>query len=250
MLAYWEYKLSYLKSLHTERLYLEEIAETLNCSVSKAKSILYYRGLKYKKRDTSKFKKVFNGTRTEVIQKLKTMTMKQLAIEKGCTLQALKEFMKQNKINTCKKKSEYNKRLSTIYDHMKERCYKTADKSYKYYGARGIKICKEWLVNRKSFYAWAVNNGYADNLTLDRIDVNVDYTPSNCRWITIQEQNNNKRNSKKITYKGETLTVAQWAKRYKIEYKTLYDRLFKFHWNTEDAFMKRPKSIITEKPTK
>ena len=94
-----------------------------------------------------------------------------------------------------KKKSMYIKRLGTIYDHMKKRCYDKENKSYKYYGNRGIKICNEWLLDRKQFYKWAFENGYNDNLTLDRIDVNKDYCPDNCRWITLKEQQINKTKS-------------------------------------------------------
>lgn len=87
-------------------------------------------------------------------------------------------------------------RLYNIYHGMKKRCYNPKSKSYKYYGGRGINVCDEWLCDFIAFYKWAIDNGYKDNLTIERIDVNGNYEPNNCKWVTMDEQH---KNTRKIT---------------------------------------------------
>lgn len=116
------------------------------------------------------------------------------------------------------------KRLQTIWHCMFMRCYDTSNSGYKNYGGRGIKICKEWN-NYESFARWALSHGYTDELTIDRINNNGNYEPSNCRWITKQEQTKNRRNNRFETINGATKTVAEWAREYDVESSTLYRRL-------------------------
>lgn len=97
-------------------------------------------------------------------------------------------------------------------------------------------MCQEWLDDFMNFYNWAMANGYADDLRIDRIDVNGNYEPSNCRWITNAEQQNNKRNNKMIEYKGETKTLAEWCRFLSLNYYTTYSRIFVLGWNAEEAF--------------
>lgn len=104
-----------------------------------------------------------------------------------------------------------NTKLYKSWQRMKVRCYNKNYSHYKDYGGRGIVVCDEWLHDVVSFYNWAIDNGYQEGLTLDRIDVNGNYEPGNCRWITNDEQQNNRRNNIKITYNGKTQTITQWA---------------------------------------
>lgn len=103
-------------------------------------------------------------------------------------------------INIGKKSATHHKRntrLYTIWSNMKQRCMNKKHTRYKDYGKRNIKICNEWKNDFEAFYNWAINNGYNESLTLDRINNNGNYEPSNCRWTTYKEQRHNRRDSEK-----------------------------------------------------
>ena len=112
-------------------------------------------------------------------------------------------------------------RLFKIWSGMKERCYRVNHKHYKNYGGRGIEICTEWKDDYLTFKQWALCNGYKENLTLDRINVNGNYEPQNCRWITVKEQMNNKRNNHLIKIEGKMLTISQISEKYNIPKSTV-----------------------------
>ena len=105
-----------------------------------------------------------------------------------------------------------NKRISSILSGMRQRCYNKNNKSYKNYGGRGISICDEWLYSTITFQDWAYANGYEDSLTIDRIDVNGNYCPENCKWADRRAQANNRTNNRLITYNGETHTLSEWLR--------------------------------------
>lgn len=124
--------------------------------------------------------------------------------------------------------------------HMLERCNNPKDKRYKNYGGRGIKVCEEWSKSFTSFRDWALANGYKEGLSIDRIDVNGNYEPSNCRWITMAEQANNTTRSVYITHNGETLTKADWVRKIGINYSTFSLRYLKYG-NDDRIFQKKMK---------
>ena len=92
-----------------------------------------------------------------------------------------------------KKHGKYNERIYRIWQDMKSRCYDPKVPCFKYYGGRGITVCDEWKNSFEEFDKWSMKNGYADNLTIDRKNTYEGYSPDNCRWITIQEQQKNRR---------------------------------------------------------
>ena len=126
-------------------------------------------------------------------------------------------------------------RLYNIWTHIKQRCTNPNDEAYKNYGGRGINICEEWSSNFSNFYEWSMFNGYNENLEIDRIDNNKNYSPDNCRWITHQEQQLNKRNNKLITYNGITKPLKSWTDELGIDYHKTLCRLW-IGWSVEDAF--------------
>lgn len=118
-------------------------------------------------------------------------------------------------------------RLCRIWYGMRARCYNKNSTQYYLWGGKGIKMCKEWEDIKqgfKNFYNWAINNGYKENLSIDRIDGNKDYEPSNCRWVTAKEQARNTNRVINITYKGETHCISEWSKITKINKSTIYSR--------------------------
>lgn len=126
--------------------------------------------------------------------------------------------------------------LFSKWEHMKDRCCNPNDKRYKNYGGRGIKICDEWLNSFESFYKWSIENGYEDGLTIDRINVNGNYEPNNCRWTTWNIQCNNRTNNVYIEYNGETKTLKQWCDILNIDYKKAHNRIHKLKWDAKRAF--------------
>lgn len=116
-------------------------------------------------------------------------------------------------------------KLHNIWKAMRRRCKDDGHADYRYYGGKGIRVCEEWDKNYSEFKAWAINNGYSDGLTIDRIDVNKDYCPENCRWASMTEQANNRTSNIVISNNGETHTLMEWSMIYSIPYSTLYMRL-------------------------
>ena len=112
-------------------------------------------------------------------------------------------------------KITHNKSNTSIFHtwcNMRHRCKNQNRPDYKYYGGRGVRVCDEWDCSFENFYSWAINNGYKEGLTIDRIDVDGNYEPSNCRWVTRYTQMNNTRQNCYITIDGETKTAAEWGR--------------------------------------
>lgn len=130
-------------------------------------------------------------------------------------------------------------RLYNIWRSMKQRCTNPKTVNYHNYGGRGIKVCEEWSSHFISFYDWAMKNGYSDTLSIDRINSNGNYEPSNCRWVSCKAQNNNRRSNKFLELDGQNHTIAEWADITGIKLATIWARL-NSGWSVKDALTIKP----------
>lgn len=128
-----------------------------------------------------------------------------------------------------------NSRLYRIYNGMKNRCYNQKQQSYENYGGRGITICEEWLKSFTAFEEWSLSHGYADDLSIDRIDNNGDYSPKNCRWVTRTEQNENTRRNHLVTIGDRTQPLSAWVRERGLNYHTVSFRIHQKHMTPEQA---------------
>jgi len=137
----------------------------------------------------------------------------------------------------CYKHGKTSTRLYNIWRGMRKRTYCQNQKDYEGYGGRGIAVCDEWKNNYEAFEKWALQSGYTNNLTIERINNDGDYTPENCRWATVEEQGNNKRNNHYITYNGEIKTVTEWSRIFGIKKATVYNRILTLGWDEIKAIV-------------
>lgn len=152
------------------------------------------------------------------------------------------------KDNDSKSYSVYHKLYKT-WCHIKSRCYNKNDNSYKLYGGRGIKMCDEWLDSYSSFKAWAMNNGFDTNakgheLSIDRINVDSDYCPENCRWVDPKTQANNTRSNFYIIINGEKKTITEWGRKYNLDPSTIRRRYKKYGMRGTDLLKPLDKKMV------
>lgn len=146
-----------------------------------------------------------------------------------------------NQVNRGKRPPRYKHRIDEHkslwrrWHGIKRRCLCETDARYHQYGGRGIKVCEEWLASFDNFAEWALSNGYSDDLTIERIDVNGNYCPENCKWIRLREQSFNKRDTKWVEYKGEYIQLKNLCEREKVCYDTVHDRIYKRGWSVDNA---------------
>lgn len=124
-----------------------------------------------------------------------------------------------------------NNKLYNCLANIKGRCYNPNHRDYKYYGAKGIILCDEWLNSFNCFEQWALNNGYKSGLSLDRINVNGPYSPDNCRWVEWKLQARNKNQ----TIYVEGLSLKEYCELHNLPYTTIFDRYRRHNWTLEEA---------------
>lgn len=130
--------------------------------------------------------------------------------------------------------------LYTTWTNIKARCFNKNARSYQWYGQRGITMCKEWADSFAEFRDWAYQSGYSPSLskqeqTIDRIDNNGNYEPSNCRWTTWDVQCRNRRRNDLWEYNGKKQCLTDWAKEYNIPQNTLFNRIHVLDWTFDEA---------------
>ena len=123
--------------------------------------------------------------------------------------------------------------LYCTWKNMKKRCNNPNASEYENYGGRGISVCEEWSNSFQNFYNWAINNGWSKELTIDRIDVNKNYCPENCRWANIKIQMNNTTKNHYIKYNGDTYTLSTLSEHLNIPYNIVRYRLSNCKWTIE-----------------
>lgn len=156
-------------------------------------------------------------------------------------------YLTGNKVRSCgclhkeqliERNTTHNQRHTKLYEtwkKMKDRCANPNATQYNNYGGRGITVCDEWKNDFQPFYNWAMDNGYQEGLTIDRIDNDGNYCPQNCRWISLKEQQRNKSSNRVIFYKGEKHCLSEWCELLNLKYSTISGRLRK-NWSIEQAF--------------
>ena len=122
-----------------------------------------------------------------------------------------------------------------VWCTMKSRCNNPHTQKYNIYGGRGIKVCDEWQNSFESFYAWAMSHGYSDGLTIDRIDSNGDYTPDNCRWVSLKAQERNRRDNHIVSYNGMMMPLVEACEQAGISYDVAKVRINKLGWDAQKA---------------
>jgi hypothetical protein len=114
---------------------------------------------------------------------------------------------------------------------MVQRCTNPNNTDFPWYGNRGIKVCDDWR-DYLTFKAWALSNGYSEDLTIERKNTDGDYSPNNCKWVTMTDQCNNRRSNRYLTFNGETLTVSEWCRKLNLNRNTVGTRLNR-GWSVE-----------------
>lgn len=147
---------------------------------------------------------------------------------KSCGCLSIQAFKQRNTIH-----GKTNTRLFYIWISMKDRCNNPNNHAYNNYGGRGITVCQEWLTDFMNFYNWAISHGYDENLTIDRINVNGNYEPSNCRWLNQKDQSNNRRTNLNFTYNNKTQTLMQWCEEYNLDYRMILARVHNPKWENK-----------------
>lgn len=196
--------------------------------------------LKSKKQDKLKnkiriYKLNLNISQIIKLYKLGKSTQ-EISIIFNCSRRTIEVRLRNNgiKLRGYKTHGKTKTRLYSIWATMKARCYNVNNTKYTRYGGRGITICNEWKNDFQIFYDWSMKNGYKQNLSIDRINNDGNYEPSNCRWVTNSIQANNRKSTRLFKYKEKNKTLREWSDDLNINFQTLASRIVR-RWTLEDT---------------
>lgn len=188
-------------------------------------------------------KKYNKLTIIEIVEDLKINSIIKCKCDCGNIIETKLKYISYGHKKSCgcinKAKKQHGKsqtKLYRAYSNMIARCYNPKRKDFINYGAKGVRVCDEWLNDFMSFYNWAYDNGYNDSLTLDREDVTGNYEPNNCRWVDTFTQSINKSNTVYITYDNKTQSLKEWAEELDINYQKLRYRIKVSNMTIYEAF--------------
>lgn len=137
-------------------------------------------------------------------------------------------------------------RLYRLWRNIKSRCLNPNFTDYPNWGGRGITICDEWM-RFEPFYKWATSHGYRDNLTIERRNNNMGYSPDNCCWATAIQQARNKRNNRVLTYRGESKTLSAWSELVGIKAQVIGMRIDRLGWSVEKSLTTKARLLPQRK---
>lgn len=160
----------------------------------------------------------------------------------GCKRRGIDGYLREHSL------PDTAKRLLLLWRGMKRRCYDSKTQYYAIYGGRGISVCDEWKDNFQAFYEWSMANGYKEEILpngrnkwmIDRINNDGNYEPSNCRWVDIQIQANNKRSNHLLDFNGKIQTITKWSKETGLSTQVIKHRIEKLGWSIEKALTTPP----------
>lgn len=204
-----EHTVDELKQMYANGYSVKEIADLLCMTEGAVRNKAYRLGIT-QPRNYSEAEKEY------ILANYKSYNLQEIADTLGRPKANICRFIRECGIERTAKKKEYapsmlHERLYGIWKGIKSRCTNANDVGWRNYGGRGIAVCDEWRDDFEAFKRWALSNGYSDHLSIDRIDVNGNYCPENCRWATAKEQGNNTRVNHRLTLNGVTHTIAEWA---------------------------------------
>ena len=154
--------------------------------------------------------------------KIKIVYMRTITTGHSTSCGCVKSEYMRNKMT---RHGESKTKLHSVWISMNSRCTLNTTTYYKNYGGRGIKVCEEWKNSYETFRDWSNKNGYGEHLSIDRINNDGNYEPTNCRWTDRTTQQNNNRYNHLVTINNTTHTMSQWARLYKIKYGTFKYRV-------------------------